>query len=52
MDKQILGLAAVGSGTGADASSPPPSTGLADLMSPDPQEEAESRHHTGGAHHG
>ncbi|KAL6607766.1 hypothetical protein ACP70R_040829 [Stipagrostis hirtigluma subsp. patula] len=54
MDKQILGLAAAGSGTGAAAaaSSPPPSAGLADLMSPDPQEEADSRRHAGGAHHG
>uniref|UniRef100_A0A0A9CTY2 DUF1421 domain-containing protein n=1 Tax=Arundo donax TaxID=35708 RepID=A0A0A9CTY2_ARUDO len=52
MDKQILGLAAAGSGSGA-GSSPPPSAGsaggggLVDLMSPDPQEEAESHHHGG-----
>jgi len=50
MDKQIQGLAA----SGAAASSPPASGGggLADLMSPDPQEEAEShgrRPHYGGA---
>uniref|UniRef100_A0A0A9D312 DUF1421 domain-containing protein n=1 Tax=Arundo donax TaxID=35708 RepID=A0A0A9D312_ARUDO len=58
MDKQILGLAAAGSGSGsAAASSPPPSVGsgggggLVDLTSPDPQEEAESRH-AHRAHHG
>ncbi|XP_062230903.1 uncharacterized protein LOC133928532 isoform X2 [Phragmites australis] len=56
MDKQILGLAAAGSGAGATASLPPPSVGgggLVDLMSPDPQEEAESHHarrpHPGGS---
>ncbi|GJM94736.1 hypothetical protein PR202_ga11409 [Eleusine coracana subsp. coracana] len=46
MDKQIQGLAA--SGSGAAGSSPPPSVGsgggLTDLMGPDPQEDAESRH--------
>ncbi|CAN6349828.1 unnamed protein product [Urochloa humidicola] len=42
MDKQIQGLAA---SAAAAASPPPPSGGLADLMSPDPQEEAESQAH-------
>jgi hypothetical protein len=56
MDKQIQGLAASGSGAAA-GSSPPPSVGsggwLADLMGPDPHEDAESRlarrpqHHRG-----
>lgn len=46
MDKQIQGLAA----SGAAASSPPASGGLADLMSPDPQEEAENHAHR--PHHG
>ncbi|TKW25210.1 hypothetical protein SEVIR_3G101000v4 [Setaria viridis] len=46
MDKQIQGLAA----SGAAASSPPASGGLVDLMSPDPQEEAESHAHR--PHHG
>lgn len=49
MDKQIQGLAASGSGSGAAAGSSPPASvgsgaGLADLMGPDPQEDAESRH--------
>ncbi|CAN6331560.1 unnamed protein product [Urochloa humidicola] len=47
MDKQIQGLAA---SAAAAASSPPASGGLADLMSPDPQEEAESHAHR--PHHG
>ncbi|CAN6345422.1 unnamed protein product [Urochloa humidicola] len=47
MDKQIQGLAA---SAAAAASSPPASGGLADLMSPDPQEEAESHAHL--PHHG
>jgi hypothetical protein len=56
MDKQIQGLAASGSGAAA-GSSPPPSVGsgggLADLMGPDPHEDAEGRlarrpqHHRG-----
>jgi L-tryptophan--pyruvate aminotransferase len=46
MDKQIQGLAA----SGAAAPSPPAPGGLADLMSPDPQEEAESHAHR--PHHG
>ncbi|KAF8727051.1 hypothetical protein HU200_019549 [Digitaria exilis] len=47
MDKQIQGLAA---SAAAAASSPPASGGLADLMSPDAQEEAESHAHH--PHHG
>ncbi|KAG8084930.1 hypothetical protein GUJ93_ZPchr0010g10128 [Zizania palustris] len=57
MDKQILGLAASGAGAGAaavSASSSPPAvggeTGLFDLMSPDPQEEADR--HARRAHRG
>ncbi|KAF0925895.1 hypothetical protein E2562_018699 [Oryza meyeriana var. granulata] len=45
MDKQILGLAASGAGTAAAAASAPAAGGgeggLFDLMSPDPQEEAD-----------
>ncbi|CAL4902731.1 unnamed protein product [Urochloa decumbens] len=48
MDKQIQGLAA--SAAAIAASLPPPSGGLADLMSPDPQVEAESHAHR--PHHG